>query len=170
MRTVSKIIYILSIAYIALCCLVAILLTILPLELKNEQLRENRDSLFFFGIPIAILFTLARLGFKNRKNLVIWKQIVATVLLSLGVFILFFLYAIASFGGSMCKYTTGETVFTKRNSSTTTIVKRYFGCGATDSTPPIITLARQTAILSFFWYYSKTDSTGIDRSVWMPVK
>lgn len=170
MRIVCKIVYILSIAYIGLCCLVAILLAILPIEFKNYQLRESWDNLFFFGIPVAILFTLARLGFKDPKTLVIWKQIVATFLLSFGVFILFFLYAVATWGRSMCQYTTGETIFTKRNSSTTKIVKRYFGCGATDSTPPHISLARQTDVLSLFWYYSKTDSTTIDRSVWIRVK
>jgi hypothetical protein len=38
------------------------------------------------------------------------------------------------------------------------------------SSSPNITLARQTDVLSLFWYYSKTDSTTIDRSVWIRVK
>ncbi|RYG00165.1 MAG: hypothetical protein EOO07_35810 [Chitinophagaceae bacterium] len=167
MRIVCKIIYFLSIAYIALCCLVTILLAVLPLEFQNYQFGEKWDNIFFFGIPLAILFTLTRLGFKDRKTLVIWHQILATFLFSLGVFIIFFLYGIVSLG-SMCNYSTGETVFTNRHSSTTKIVKRYFGCGATDSTPPTITLARQTDVLSLFWYYTKIDSSRIDRSVWMP--
>ena len=169
MSILSKIIYLLSIAYIVLCCTLAILLNSIPLEFKSYRLSENADQLFFFGIPIAVLFTLARLGFKDRRNLVVWKEVLKTVGLSVGIFIVFFFYAIASFGSSMCRTTTGQTIFTKSNSSTTKIVERHFGCGATDSGPGIITIAKQVDILSIFWYYSEIDTIGIAKSDWIPV-
>lgn len=169
MRTLFKILYFASLAYIVTCCLLIFLLKILPLEFKNHRFDEQFPNLFYFGVPVAILFTAARLGFQNIEASQIRKRLLKKFLISIGVFTIFFCYSFVSFGISMCDTVTGETLFIK-NSSSSKIVERDFGCGATDSSPATVTIAKQTEILSLFWYYTRIDTTTLNKSEWIRVK
>lgn len=170
MRSLSKIIYFTSICYIIVCCIIAVLFKSLPIEFKNYNFNEQSSGLFFLGIPIAILFTIARLGFKNIDKSKIRIEILKTFLISGGIFALFFLYALATFGSSMCTTSTGEVLFIKKNSNSSKIVERHFGCGATDSSPATVTIAKQTVIISLFWYYTPIDTTTLNTAEWIRVK
>jgi hypothetical protein len=149
MRSLYKIIYYTSICYIVICCLVAVLLNTLPLEFKSYTFREHSHNFIFFGIPIAIFFTTSRLGFIRNTKSKSGNKIRNAFLISAGVFALFFVYAIATFGGAMCDTTTGETLFIRKNSSSSKIVTRYFGCGATDSSPASVTTAKQLRLFHY---------------------
>jgi hypothetical protein len=170
MKVFSKILYYSSLCFIVICGSLALLLKILPLEFKNADYQEKFDGLFYFGIPIAILFTGARLGFKSKYQAKISSEILKTVLLSIAVFVLFILYAIGNFGNSMCIKVTEETLFIKKNSNSIKIVRRNFGCGATDSSPGTITIEKEVQVISFFVYYSPIDTAKINKSEWTPEK
>lgn len=169
MRILSKSIYSLCIVYICLCCLIALLLATLPLEFKDYRLQEKSTSLFFIGIPTAILFTLFKLGFKDRNKINPGKEVIKTVLLASGVSLLLFSYGMITFGSSMCSSVTGQTIFINKYSTSVKIVKRHFGCGATDSSPETTTISMQRDVLSTFWYYSKIDTLGLIKSDWIRV-
>jgi hypothetical protein len=147
----------------------AVLLNTLPLEIKNYTFREHAHNFIFFGIPIAILFTTSRSGFIKHSKSETRTKIHKAFLISAGVFVLFFVYAFATFGSSMCDTTTGETLFIRKNPGSSKIVTRYFGCGATDSSPAVVTTAKQTEIASLFWYYTAIDTTTLNRAEWIRV-
>lgn len=169
MRIFSKSIYALSIAYICLCCLIALLLATLPIEFKDHRLQDKSTSLFFIGIPTAILFTLFKLGFKDRNKINPGKEVIKTVLLASGVSLLLFSYVMLTFGSSMCRSVTGQTIFINKHSASVKIVKRHLGCGATDSSPESTTISMQRDVLSTFFYYSIIDTFALIKSDWIRV-
>jgi len=169
MQRLIKLTYYASICYIIVCCVVVVLMYTLPLEFKSQEFSERSSGYILFGIPSALFFTMARFGFRENGGAKVLSKIIRAVFVAVGVFVLFFMFALASFGGSMCDTTTGKTIFIRKNSGASKIVTRHFGCGATDSSPARVSIAEQTEVFSLFWYYRRIDTTAINQSEWIRV-
>jgi len=171
MKPFFKLVYYISLAYIISCIGLSILMKILPIEFSNDTYSEDFDSIFFIGIPIAILLTLSRIGFKvELSKTQIKSAIVKTILLAVTCFVLFLFYNIVTFGSSMCTWTSGETLYRNSTNTSQKIIKRYFGCGATDSSPSTVGVFKVQQITRLFIYVTKVDTTKLDRHEWINVK
>ena len=147
-----------------------IILKTLPIEFKQPDNNDIFDGMIFIGIPFAIILTISRIGFKNIQKDHIRSAITKTILIASGVFLLFVVYGFISFGANMCSWSMGETLFIHKAHYSSRIVKRYFGCGATDSSPATIGTFKTTDIPPFFIYVTKIDTTKIDSKVWERAK
>jgi hypothetical protein len=170
MKIVFKLLYSLTIGFIVSCILLLILMNAFPLDFSDERYSDIFDSVVFAGIPIAILLTLSRLGFKVRlTKSQVRSSILCTILLSAGCFILFIFYSLATLGTSMCAWSSGEVLYRNNTKSSQKIIKRYFGCGATDSSPASAAVFEVQQVTPLLIYVTKVDTTKLDRRNWTRV-
>jgi len=171
MKSFLKLVYFGSLTFIILLLLVQILLKITQLEFSEEKYQENFDSIFFFGIPIAIELTLARLGLKTNLSRHQTKSIIIrTTFIAVACFLLFIFYFFTTFGSSMCTWVTGETLYKNTSKKSQRVVKRYFGCGATDSSPATVAISKLQDITPLFVYVTDVDTNKLDKTVWVRLK
>ena len=171
MRLFFKIVYFGSLTFITILFVVRILLKFTSLEFSHDTYQDNFDSLFFFGLPIAIELTLSRLGFKNNlTKRQIRSIILKTTVIAIAFFLFFIIYFFATFGSSMCTTSTGETLYINSSKKSPRIVKRYFGCGATDSSPATVSISKLQAITPLFVYVTDVDTNKLDKTVWIRQK
>ena len=170
MKAIFKTIYYLSLCFIVLVLLAALLLRIMPLSFARPVYSDNFDTLFFGGIPAAILLTITRVGFTSLDRTGKRKLIVRAFLLSAGCLLLFFLYAVMFWSDGMCRYVTLRTLFTHRSVPSTHIVLRGYGCGAVDGGPPNLSTVKVKSFTPFFIYSSPVDTSKINPEEWIRVK
>ena len=171
MSIIFKIIYIGSIVFITLCILTAVFLRIFPLEFTSESYQRVFDDLLFCGIPVAVLLTMTRIGFKkNLDKLRIKMIVIKSIIIAICYIFFSFCYAILSFSFSMCAWSTDDTLFENTSNKSTKIVKRDFGCGATDSSPATVQIFKITQISPLFIYTSKIDTNKLDKNDWVRIR
>lgn len=83
-------------------------------------------------------------------------------------FFIFFMIAMGSFS-DMCSWTTGNTLFQSTRNSKIKVVERWYGCGATDSTPATRKAFKIVYITSFLAKVSAIDISKLDKEEWLPV-
>jgi len=170
MSLIFKITYYGSIVFIALCVIISILLKFLALEFTFQYEEEFFMQAFFWGLPIAVLLTVSRVEFRPGFTKATKKKFfINTLLISFGLFVVFIIYAFASLS-DMCNWTTGETLFEHRTDHSVKILKRYFGCGATDSTPSTPGIYKETQFTPLFVYFTRIDTATLNAKDWISVQ
>jgi hypothetical protein len=163
MRNPHKIFFRISISLFVFFCLIPILWKVQPLQFASTDIAEWFNNFFLIGLLFTFLFSLTW-TLKGTNLLQSFGIIMLTLLITGFVF---FLIAIASFG-NMCSYSTGKTIFINKKNKDR-IVLRYFGCGATDSTPASTHVSKIRYFTPLFMLVSDIDTTKIDRRQWVRV-
>jgi hypothetical protein len=170
MTLIFKIIYHLVLLFIAIWLLLFVLISIFNLSFQNPNHQDTFEELLF-AIPIAIAFTSFRAGFKSKWDYAKKRSFIVTrIFVGVALLIFVFLYAIASLGSGMCAWSTHQVLFTKKSDSSTKIVERDFGCGATDSSSPVFTTFQSKEITPLFVHYTKIDTSKINMNDWYRAK
>ena len=69
----------------------------------------------------------------------------------------------------MAAWSRGETILENRSNKSVRIVKRDFGCGATDSSPETVQIFKITQITPLFIYVSKVDTSKLEKKDWVRI-
>jgi hypothetical protein len=170
MKKFCKIVYYSSIVFIAVAFGIGILIETIPLEWSSITYKENIGGALFFGVPIAILLTITRTGFKKIPDNKVRFAVLKSVLLALGYFLLIGLYGIISFGSGLCLWSTRDTILVNKIDRSTRIVVRDFGCGAVDSSPLIYDTFKEKEITCVFLHYNRVKMNELDTTEWSPKK
>jgi len=144
----------------------AVLSNFVPLEFASQTIEHTYYSIRFYGVPIAIIFTLT--GTLKRKET--WVEIISKIVLT--IFACFGSLAIMTimlFGG-MCAWTTDKVLFERKNQLTIKIEERSYGCGATDSGPSKPGVFKVSNFTPYFRYATPIDTNEINKSEWLRVK
>lgn len=169
MRFIFKIIYYSCCVYIAVILLVLLALRITPLDFARTEYSDYFDTLFFAGIPVAILLTITRLGFRQMDKAGKRNAIIKTLFLSVGTFLLFIFYAAVTWADGLCHYSEGPVLFINRSHPSTRIIARYYGCGAVDSSPASPSAAIRKPFTPFFAIITRIDTSKLDLEKWKRV-
>jgi len=166
MKYLLKIVFRISIAFIALNLLTTMFGDFIPLEFSKQQNKEIFEGLSFFGVPIAILLTLTGTLLKSDPQGFLIGKVFLTVFIAVFSFIIL---TMALFS-SMCTWTIGDEIFKNKANPEKKIVTRYFGCGATDSTPELCKLFIIESFTTYFIMVGETDTNKIDKSEWIRIE
>ena len=124
------------------------------------------DQIWFFGLPIAILFTLTGTLKREDTKGTAFAKTISTILFAF----LPFLFAIATALSGLCSWTTEKILFENKNDKSTKIVLRDFGCGAVDSTSPTPGVFKIKYYTSHFIWVSEIDTNKIDKNLWIRIE
>jgi hypothetical protein len=67
----------------------------------------------------------------------------------------------------MCAWTNRQILYESKNDSDTKIIERDFGCGATDSRPPIVGVYKVEYFTDYFIHTTEIDTVKIDKDKWI---
>lgn len=67
---------------------------------------------------------------------------------------------------NMCSWSNDKILFMHKNQSSVHICQRSFGCGATDSSPPVCKIRKSIAITPLFVFYLPVDTNEITVADW----
>ena len=151
-----------SIAVICFVISAAILQQFISIEFVGSEITSAYEQIRFYGVPIAVLFTLT--GTIHQKDK--FSAIFLKVLLTLFIFgFSIFIMTMTLFAG-MCAWTTDKVLFQNKENSNVKIVARNYGCGATDSGRPLYKLFKTREITSCLIYISEIDTNSIIEEEW----
>ncbi|MCJ8292192.1 MAG: hypothetical protein HRT58_20110 [Crocinitomicaceae bacterium] len=163
MKRVSKIIFISSVAFIVLCCLIHILIKNSNFEFIDAV--DWFDDFLIFGVPIAILLTLFRIDYSSNSQEIDIVETVSTItIMALAVFV--FLYFFLSYLFDFCGTDYEQAIYRSKETPSLQIVERSFGCGAIDSGPPNISLYEIERYRLGLIYVKPIDTSRIDLKLW----
>lgn len=152
---------------IALASALTILLNFGPIELVDTSLGTPLQTWRWIGISVCIGVLILCSIRKDETN---WtkavKVVTAVVLSALSLVII----AFAGFASGMCLWSERETLYIHKEDLGRRIVVRDFGCGATDSSPPIKRVFEVKKLNAWFLYSSKIDTTLMDHTQWKSVR
>jgi len=165
MKLFLKIFFWTSITFIGVCVLLALLGLILPIELINDKIENLYLGIRFFGLPLAIIFTLTG-TIKKKHDL---GTILGTVFTTIAVSFISFLIMIFVFFGSVCGWLTDDILFESKTNTSITIEARHYDCGATDTQRPKIKTYKVIKLSKYFIWSTKVDTNKIDKREWTRV-
>lgn len=170
MKLVYKTIYWLALAFITLIFVIWLAVKLVPLEFRKSSYEKYFQLTEFFGIPIAIIVAIIKIGFmtadKERKRQIIKNHIlVAAILIVISI-----LYIVCTALDGLCSWSKGEVLFRKESNGTIKIVQRDFGCGAVDGADVSGRLFIRAPVTPLFYYYKAIDTTTTDMRIWEKVR
>jgi hypothetical protein len=114
--------------------------------------------IIYVGFPVAFVWTVfSFLKLKEPAILITVTTIISVPILLVAVFV-----------NTMCA-TLSEIKYKNRNDATT-IVKRHYDCGATDSGPMSYTYHKVTPVTPLFNIVKEVDITSIDKDLWADIE
>ena len=163
---IFKIIFWVSISLITIRILTIIIGQFITVEIVDSNLRNIHDFFRGIGFPIAIIFTLTGTIKKTDDTI---SKVVKSILTFIFVAIVFF-FIIASSLTEMCSCTTDNVVFENKQNNSIKIVKREFGCGATDSGSPTFKLFEIHEYANCVIWVKDVDTNKIDKNKWKRIE
>lgn len=160
MFSLSKKINIIGFSIIALWCEVIGIVFFFDLEIANDD--YELMYLFFknLSLPLSgILFLLVSISKSNNA-----VDILAKFFL---IFVLGFVGMLLPFLDGMCTTSINEVLYINKSYPQTIIAKRSFGCGATDSSLPLITIEKIEPFTPFFIRATVCDTSQIKLEEWI---
>ncbi len=165
--TVRRLLIWLSWTYISLAVLLTLILNLAPIEFVDSSKELAYQSWRWIGVAVCIgVLLLCRIT-TSDTGWTIAGKITAAVVVSLISLVVFGFIGFASF---MCAWSERKTIYVHNEDPERRIVLRDFGCGATDSGPPIVKVFEMERLNSWFNYVSKVDTTAIDYAQWRSVE
>ena len=165
MQQPFKTIFWISIALLILLFLAPPLSELSPLQFATASDRDAWDTFRYIAIPVCLLLTLSGTIRKHDNAGIILAKCIGTVLTAV---LVLFVMAMAAFG-DMCNWDTERILFENKNDRSQKILLRSFGCGATDSSSPLLQVVKATYYTPHLFHLTAIDTTTIDRTVWLPV-
>jgi hypothetical protein len=165
MQTISKITYWTSLVSIFAFVVIPFVGQFTPLELTSDNFKSSFEQFRFWGLPVAILLTLAGTIKPNNSPTNKTTKIILTFCIA-GISVIILILTVFS---GMCRWTNNKTLFNNINDNTNKIVLRDFGCGALDSGSPNYKVCKIKNILPSLIWVTDIDTTKIDRQIWQRV-
>ncbi|MFA9213584.1 MAG: hypothetical protein ACEQSR_07020 [Candidatus Methylacidiphilales bacterium] len=166
MQLLLKVIYRIALFMLIFWLGAAVLSSFIPLEFASQNFEHAYYSIRFYGVPIAIVFTLTGTIKKKESWVEIISKIVLTIFACFGSLVIM---TMILFGG-MCAWTTDKVLFELKNQPTIKIEERSYGCGATDSGPSKLGIFKVRNFTPYFVYATPIDTNEIDKSEWLRIK
>jgi len=162
-----KIVHWISIISICFLVLVLVFWYFIPLEFANTHRESHYSAICFLGFVIAgIVFILTRkIERKHTSNLIVVKIVLVFCFLILS----FFVMMEVGFN-NLCSWTTNKVLFENKQNHSIKIVQRSFGCGATDSSYPIIKEFQIKEFTSDFVLITEIDTNQINKNEWVRIE
>ena len=161
----KKIIFFISIVLIIFWVSTPIIGLFIPLEFSNRELESAFEHIRFYGIPISILLTLfGSIKTNESKGNIAGKIVVTFIISGLSIFFLFI-----SIFANMCDTTNRKTLFENKQNENLKIIEREYGCGATDSSPPNVSIYKVRQLTKYFIYPTKIDTNDLDKNEWQKI-
>lgn len=166
MPSISKLIFYFALAVIIFFIYEPIVAAILHLEFSVYSAGERFEEFRFCAIPVAIVCTLAGTLSQSNSYPVILAKILISFFVAGCVCVLLIFFSFAD----MCAYSKGETWFVNKVNPNIKVVRRDFGCGATDSSPASVSFWKIRQITPFLIKADIIDTLSIDMNKWQRVK
>jgi hypothetical protein len=163
---VLRAIYFISISVIIGWTFTGLLLCVLPIGFTDGEIEFEYYKISFFGVPLSLLFTLTGTIKPQDSALIIGGKILQTIVAS--VVSGFFVFIIA-WASTTCRWTSGDVFFQNRNNPHVKIVERNFGCGATDTSRPVIEIFKVRELTEGVIWVTEIDTSMIDKAEWVRV-
>lgn len=138
----------------------------LGLEFKDNRVEDFFTGALFWGIPLIVFFAVGSTVSKQDGFLEIMLKLGLTIA---AVVVVFFFSVLTAFS-NMCDYSTAETLFIHKKDPSLKIVVRYFGCGATDSTPATPHVQKMKPLAGIFLKFESIDTTQLDKTEWLAIE
>ncbi|MFN6116403.1 MAG: hypothetical protein ACK46C_11045 [Flavobacteriales bacterium] len=152
--------------YIAVSLVLTLIISMTELEFANNELETKAQGLLMFGISGCIgLLLLCRIDANDPLGLKLLRVFGAGA--ASFVFLVVFGY-VGFLVTSMCAWSERKSLFVHRKDPERRIVIRDYGCGATDSSPPIVRTFDMVRLNSWFNYVGDVDTAELDDSDWIP--
>lgn len=152
--------------YIAVSLVVTLIISMTAIEFASKALESQAQGLLMIGISVCIaLLLLCRIEADDPLGLKLLSVLGATAA-SL-VFLLVFGY-VGFLVTSMCAWSERKCLFVNREDPERRIVIRDYGCGATDSSPPIVRTYEMYRLNRCFNCVGEVDTAELDDSDWIP--
>lgn len=151
---------------IGVVLVLAVFLAAGPLEFRDFRAELNATiwGCIGFSMCVGLLF-LSRIR-KGDSGWDITGKVVAAIVMP-SIFLI--LSGMIGWGGAMCAWTESRTLFVNGEDPDQRIVLRDFGCGATDSSPPVKKVFVVDTFNSWFISAHQIDTTTIDKTQWQRV-
>jgi hypothetical protein len=153
--------------WIAVSLALTLIISLTALELANGELETKALGLLMFGISVCIwLLLLCRVRVNDPLGLKLLKIFGAAAASFAFLMVFGFIGFLAT---SMCAWSERKTLFVHREDAERRIVTRDYGCGATDSSPPIVRTFEMYRLNSWFNYVGEVDTVELDGADWIPL-
>ncbi len=136
------------------------------LEFNDRNFEQTFKEIRFWGIPICILLSLFGTVKSEDKR----SDRIAKTVLTFGAAIFAFFFMIMSIFADMCDWTNRETLFISKEDNNIKIIRRDYGCGATDSGPPIVKNFKVKESFKYFISATEVNIEEVDESKWIKVE
>lgn len=150
---------IIGLTIIIIWCITIAIVYFFDLEIANGDYELKILFFKYFTLPFSgILFVL--ISITKSKN-------VADILAKF--FLIFFLVLVGvllSFGNYMCATVIDKVLYINKNNPQIIIAERSFSCGATDSSPPLITIEKIEPFTLFFIRATVCDTSTLKLEEW----
>jgi hypothetical protein len=166
MKTISKIIFRISVLIIGIWIVTPLLRWVFDLEFASSSIKSNYERLLFFAVPIATILSLFGTLRSKDDDVRISIKIFVTLLLSLGSI---FIMTISMFG-DMCTWTNKEVLYEQKKDRSTKIIIQDFGCGATDTQPPTTGVYKVEEFTKYFIRSVNYDTLNMDKNEWIKIE
>ena len=158
----KKLIFWISISFLTFWILSPIILKLTGLEFNNAHFQQSFEKSRFFGIPICILLTLFGTFQATDQS----GEKVLKVLSTIGITVFVFFFMTMTLFNEMCIWTNGAVLFEHKQHKNVKIIERDYGCGATDSSLPIVQNFKIKEVTKYFAVFSTIDIEKIDQTKW----
>ena len=162
MQKFFKLVYWTSLSLILFFIILAVARQFIPLELTNQKFQNVWDDIIFYGFTGAILFTLTGTIKKSDTSASVLNTVLLTFLIT-GISLIIMFMALFT---DMCSWTTDKVLFKNRQDHSVQIVKRNYGCGATDSGKPRTKLFKVHALTKNVSWVTIADTNAINTNKW----
>ena len=166
MNQLKKTIFRLVLIFLGFWVLFPIIRWVMNLEFATDSIKMNYKEFLFFAVPIAVILTLFGTIEKEDKGYGITGKIIGTVVVAVATIFIMFISVFAD----MCTWTNKQILYEHKTDSTTKIMVRDFGCGATDSGPPTVEIHKVRYFTKYFIRTTKVDTAKIDKSEWIKIQ
>lgn len=166
MNRVRKIIFWAAITFIILRIVLAIVISTMNLEFASMSIESSYERFMFYTTQLALLLTL----FGTIKSRDSWEKKTTVIIGTATIIFGICLFTIMSAFSGMCNTTNVKSLYESVDNSNTKIMIRNFGCGATDSGPPIVYVHKVEYFTDYFIRSTEIDTTKINLAEWIKVE
>ena len=139
---------------------------LIPLHFASLDAEDNYEGIRAIIAAICIVVAMSGIIKKSDgvgiKVLKIGFAIIVTI-------VLLFVLVLLTFADGMCRWSTLDVLFQKKDNPSIQIVRRDFGCGAVDSSAPLADIIEAHYIGAGLMLTFPADTAKLDRSAWVRV-
>lgn len=158
--------FITSIIVLAFWVVTTALITFGPLNFTSSATEDSFTMFRFWGLPVTILLTLSGTLSKTDSN----SSQATKILLTIFIAIASLLFLVILLFMQMCGWSNGRAFLENRKSPSVKITKRYYGCGATDSSPDSPGIFKVRPLTPYFYWATEVDTATLNMEDWRRIE